>query len=303
MTQTNGDNNVTDIAVCIPVFTRVDKLSNLLDSIEKEGIKKVYIADDGKLTEKKEELYSQTFEFDLTVFDLEYDAGVGKKRQILAMRPKENYLLFVDSDMEVPQNYAVLKKQLEERPNTGFIAGMYMETDRIYTVASDLYLENDVLYRDIREKKEIEWVAGFPLVEFDFLPQVGMLRKECAEDYNWDGEYTIMREHIDFFVGHWKHTDWKMAQCPNVFFPHYPGGNQKYMSERHSDRKYKNSDDHFCDKWGIKKFEKKNALWIDTYQPTSQKSKLDSLFDKYNNDGLTGVIMSISSYLISLFQN
>ncbi|MGQ3412325.1 glycosyltransferase family 2 protein [Natrinema sp. LN54] len=288
---------MTDTAVCIPVFTRVKKVSDLFNSVEREGLEKVYIADDGEMTDEKRDLYSRDFDFELEVFDLEYDAGVGEKRRILAERPDEDYLLFVDSDMEVPSNYELLERQLEARPDIGFLGGMYLEKDRLYTVASDLFIEDNVLYRDIREVKEMETVAGSPLVEFDFLPQVGLLRKECAEDYNWDGEYTIMREHIDFFVGHWEHTDWTIALSPSVFFPHYPGGDQEFMSNRHSERKFEESDEYFCEKWGVKEFKKGNALWVDTYQPIENMGKLEHFAEICRNHGPIEAIQRTISFL------
>lgn len=190
-----------------------------------------------------------------------------KKRRILAERPEEKYLLFIDSDMKIPVNYELLVEQVERRPDIGFLAGMYLEKDRLYTVASDLFIDDGTLYRDIREKKEMTSVAGAPIAEFDFLPQVGLLRKECAEDYNWDEEYTIMREHIDFFVGHWKETDWTMAQSTTVFFPHSPGGDEEYELNRNSNTKLENSDKHFLNKWDIDEFKTENARWIDTFNP------------------------------------
>jgi glycosyltransferase involved in cell wall biosynthesis len=288
---------MSDIAVCIPVFLRTEKVSTLLDSINRTAIEKVYIADDGEMTEEKTELYATDFEFELEVFDLEYDAGVGKKRNVLAAEPDEEYLLFLDSDMEIPTNYHVLHEQLEARPEVGFVAGTYLEPDRIYTVASDIYIEDDVLYRDIRTNKQIETVAGAPFVEFDFLPQVGLLRRECAEDYNWDSEYTIMREHIDFFVGHWKHTDWKMAVSPSVFFPHYPGGDTEYLSHRKSDAKHDSSDEYFRDKWGVKEFKIANGSWIQTYRPENSEGKIERLADIYRNEGAVAAARSVFRYV------
>jgi len=288
---------MSDIAVCIPVFLRTNKVSTLLESVDETEIEKVYIADDGEMTEEKKTLYATDFAFELEVFDLEYDAGVGKKRNVLATEPDEEYLLFIDSDMEIPDNYHILHEQLEARPDVGFVAGMYLETDRIYTVASDIYIEEDILYRDIRTQKQIETVAGAPFVEFDFLPQVGLLRKECAEDYNWDSQYTIMREHIDFFVGHWENTDWKMAQSPTVFFPHYPGGDTEYISHRNSDEKYNDSDEYFCRKWGVTEFKIRNGRWIETYQPENKEGKIELLADIYRDEGVVEAARSVLTYV------
>lgn len=269
------------IAVTVPVFSRVGKLESLFRSVETFGIEDVYVADDGEKTDAKEELYSTDWDFSLTVIDLPYDAGVGKKREVLSTRPDEEYLLFLDSDMEVPHNYELLYEQLEERPDSGGVCGMYLEPGRISTVSSDFYEEDGTLYRGVRTRKEIETVAGAPYVEFDFHPQVGLFRRECFEDYTWDDFYTIMREHIDFFLGHWKQTDWTFGLCPEVLIPHYPGGSANYRSHRESEEKFERSDRYFCEKWGYDEMVIENDRWIDTYDAETRSFHLSSDFDRF----------------------
>lgn len=290
-----------EIAVCIPVFIRTDKVIRLLQSVEKTEIGKVYIADDGEMTDKKKDVYSRDFRFDLEVFDLEYDSGVGEKRNILAKRPTEDYLLFIDSDMLIPKNYEILLDQIKSKPDIGFIAGMYMESDRLYTVASDFFIKNGTLHRDIRSNKQIETVAGAPMATFDFLPQVGILRKECVADYNWDPNYTIMREHADFFVGHWKQKKWKMAQSPSVYFPHFPGGNKEFNSHRHSSKKFHKSNKYFLNKWDLDGFTINNGKWIHTYPSPETQSKVEQLLEIYHDDGAGTAIKSVVRYLNNRF--
>lgn len=271
----------TSIAVVVPMFSRVRKLETLFRSAERFDIEKIYIADDGGQTDEKERLYSTDWDFELTVYDLPYDAGVGKKRQVLSTRPDEEYLLFLDSDMKVPHNYELLYRQLEKRPDVGGVCGMYLEPGRISTASSDFYEEDGTLYRGVRTRKEIETVAGAPYVQFDFHPQVGIFRKACFEDYTWDDFYTIMREHIDFFLGHWKQTDWTFGLCPEVLIPHSPGGSVEYRSHRESDEKFKRSDRYFCEKWGYDGLVIETDRWIDTYDANTQSFHLASDFDRF----------------------
>lgn len=281
----------SEIAVCAPVFKRISKVEDLLESVEKTSLNQVYIADDGKNTTEKERVYNRDWGFDLEIFDLEFDSGVGEKRHVLAKKPEEEYLLFIDSDMKVPQNYEVLLDQLTARQEIGGVCGMYLEDGRIRTVSTDFYEEDGNLIRDIREKKDIQHIAGAPFVEFDFHPQVGLFKKECLMDYNWDNEYTIMREHVDFFLGHFKETSWVFGLSPQVYFRHYPGGSSDYESHRQSDEKYNNSDEYFCKKWGYDEFIVETNEWIDTYNPSASgfsspigvKASLKELFNRISS--------------------
>jgi glycosyltransferase involved in cell wall biosynthesis len=261
-----------DLAVCIPVFERTAKTRDLLESIETTDIQKVYIADDGKDTPEKQKVYSRDWEFDLEVFNLDFDAGVGEKRNILAKKPKEEFLLFIDSDMKIPRNYKLLLNQLKARPNLGGVCGMYLEDGRVSTVSTDFYEEKNRLVRGVRERKNIEFIEEAPFIQFDFHPQVGIFRKECLNDYNWDKKYTIMREHVDFFLGHYKKTDWVFGLSPEVYFRHNPGGSEYYDSHRNSDEKRRNSHKYFCEKWGYDDLVIEQDRSIDTYIPKTDRS-------------------------------
>lgn len=257
---------MADFALCIPVFSRVDKVDRLLRSADgKEKIETVHIADDGYIDERKESIYSRDYSFSLDMIDLEYDAGVGYKHRELVSQTSEQYLMFLDSDMEVPPNYSVLLNQLIELPNVGGVSGMYLEDGRISTVAGDLFVENDTLVKDIRTSKQIEMVCEYPFARFDYTPQVGVFQRECVEEYCWDPEYTIQREHVDFFYGHFKYTDWEFGVCPAVHIPHYPGGNASYISQRHSEAKKSDSFNYFRNKWKIDELVVSTDRWIDTY--------------------------------------
>lgn len=294
---------MSDIAVCVPMFMRSSKLRTLLASAERSGIEKVYVADDGETTDAKEAIYSADYGFELEVFDLEYDAGVGHKRNVLGSEPDEPYLLFVDSDMQVPPNYMTLYRQLEALPDLGGVTPMYLEDGRISTVSTDLYEEGDRLHRDIRERKEIETVADAPLVEFDFLPNVGLFRKRCLEEYNWDEEYTIMREHLDFYVGHWKRTDWRFGLCPQVLIPHSPGGSEEYVSHRRSEEKFRRSDEYFCRKWNYREVVRGADRWVDTYDPDiggfPPGHPVERLMNAYEKGGAIGAAKYAGSYVFS----
>lgn len=49
------------------MFMRTDKLKRLFESVERADLNRVYVADDGEETAKKDALYASNWSFDLTV--------------------------------------------------------------------------------------------------------------------------------------------------------------------------------------------------------------------------------------------
>ena len=258
---------MSSIGMGVKVFSRTNKLENLLESVDPSVIETVHVADDGKSTSRKEELYSREFPFELNVIDLDYDTGLGYGRKRIVEESTEDFLLIVDSDHIIPHNVELLRKQLEHDPELGGISGALIENNRVRIGAHDLYTEGNLLIRDIRNEKEIRRIAGAPFVEFDFIPNVALFRRQCVEDYCWDEKYKIGTEHIDFYVGHFRNTDWTFGCCPEVYFQHKPGGDRDYKSSRRNYDILRESHQYFLDKWGYDQVFHVRGHWIDSYRP------------------------------------
>jgi glycosyltransferase involved in cell wall biosynthesis len=254
---------MTDVALATKVFSRADKLGALLESAGAAGLDAVYVADDGEPSDRKDELYAAEYPFDLTVLDLPYDAGLGRGRNRIVEESDDEYLLVVDSDHRVPGNVDTLVAQAEARPDLGGISGLLYEDGKIRGTCHDLHERGGLLVRDVREDKEVELVAGAPLVEFDFLPNVVLLRRECLEEQAWDDEYVIGKEHLDFYVAHAERTDWEFAVSPTVLFDHRPGGDEGYVSNRESAAKLEHSKEYFLEKWGYRQVLLGQTDWTD----------------------------------------
>lgn len=284
---------MSDIAIGAKVFMRTEKVRQLLESIEYTPIKRVYLADGGVMTADKEELYNRDFPFELDIIDLKYDAGLGKGRKEIVDRLKnERYLLIVDSDNEVPENVTILADQLSARPDIGGIAGCLVEPEkgRMFQNAKDFTEKGDVLVRSADlEEKTIEDVAGHPFVEFEFIPNVALFRTECLQDYCWDPHYRIGKEHIDFYVGHWKQTNWKFGICPEVLFYHYPGGDSIYEAHRNSEEKNRRSDEYFNQKWGYRAVRTDQSYWFDTAR-TERNTLIRRARNHYQREGLASLM-------------
>lgn len=260
---------MTDLALGTKLFSRTDRLRNLLSSIPEDTVTSVFVAHDGEWNSEKEALFDCEYSVDVSLIDLEYDAGVsvGKNRIVDAI--DQEFLLMVDSDHIVPNNVDLLVRQLKQVPTLGGIAGSIVEPERrrIWQSAKDLRETSDGLVRDASNGSEIEIVAGAPLARFHFVPSAILLRVECLEDYRWDESYVVGSEHLDFHVGHWKRTDWEFAVSPRVIFEHYPGGDESYLSTRHGENVRKGRE-YFLSKWGYKYVRDKRAYWYDTAEAT-----------------------------------
>ena len=317
-----------EFAVGTTVFLRTERLCRLLESVDPEPVTTVYVADVGE-TEERRGLYDREWPFDLEVLDLAYDAGVsrGRRAVVEAMDESEEFLLVVDSDNTVPEDAPVLADQLDALPDVGGIAGTLVEPElgRVYQPATDLAEHGDALIKSSRlRRKEVEQVAGAPFVPFDFVPNVTMFRRACLDDYCWDPEYTVHKEHIDFFVGHWKRTDWAFGVCPAVLFPHYPGGAEAYRDHRFDDEEFERLTRYFYDKWGYTDVRSPHAAWFDTHKVTDPtmgpRDLVDELpmtperllastptreprslprraYDVYRERGLAGLVRATATYL------
>lgn len=262
---------MTSVALGTVVFKRVEKLEHLLSSVG-PPIEKVYVADNGEITRDKKRLYDRDFPFELEVLDLEYDSGLGHGRNEITKRLTEDYLLVVDSDMAVPSNVGLLADQLDAKPELGGVCGLLIEEGNVSGICCDLYEEGNVVVKDIRDEKHFEFVADSPFVEFDFIVNAAMFRRECLEDYSWDPTYKIGKEHLDFYVAHKKQTDWTFGICPTVVFPHYPGGDVEYTSERRDIEKLANSKRYFLEKWGYRQSVSIQGRWVESFSDPRLRS-------------------------------
>lgn len=239
------------ITIGAKLFARETKTLQLLRSVP-EYIDRVIIVDDGDKNADERDIYGYNWPFDLTVIDLEFDAGLGEGRSQMVNECDTEYLLIVDSDMEVPADVDELATILDNDNSLGGVAGFVREDGEATGLCHDLFEEGNVLVRDIREQKTAVNIGGNRFIPFDFVPNAAMFRMTALEDYCWDPEYVIGREHIDFYVGHWKQTAWQFGVAPDVVFPHHPGGRKTFTLNRHNDEKLERSRQYFLEKWGYK---------------------------------------------------
>ncbi|WP_262180175.1 glycosyltransferase family 2 protein [Haloarcula laminariae] len=266
-----------DIALGTTVFKRTEKLARLIESVP-DHVDVVYVSDDGD-TEERRHLYERDYPFRLEVIDLEYDAGLGRGRHEIVERLTEPYLYIVDSDNQMPTNAEILVDQLKANCDLGGISGLYDEGDALNCGSHDLFDEGSYLVRDLRTTKSPVDVAGQSLYTFDFVPNVALFRAECLRDYSWDPEYVIGMEHLDFYLGHKRQTDWTFATNPRVIFPHDRGGSPAYLTNRTDSEKLRASREYFLRKWDLDGIVNIPNRWLHTYDPDRERTRaLKSVF-------------------------
>lgn len=295
------------IAVGTKVFTRTDDLRRLLASIP-PFVSKVYVSDDGEMSDQKSSVYNTNYNFDLEVINLEYDAGLAAGRNAIVEVATEKYIFIVDTDHQLPPTAKLLYKQLKASPDIGGIGATLVEpeNDRLYSQVADFrekQTEDGVkLIREsggIDNSKTIRIVQDAPLIEFDFIPNAALFKRECLEDQSWDNEYIIEYEHTDFYLSHWKYTDWKFAISPSVQVLHYPGGDTDYMINRHSPKKSSHTEEYFFNKWEYSEMETTDTRWIEAGSIGTVSEKFESVVTILREEGPRALIKQIRLYLSS----
>lgn len=259
------------IAAGMALVNRVIKAGDLLRSLP-GSIDRVYVADTGPDMPGKAELYDQDWPFDLVVIDHDAGTGIAAAFHSIMAAVDEEYILLTASDHVFTPAIDILVEQLERLPEVGGIAGTMVEPDdgRIRQPAKDYFERGIAIVRSANlEAKEIEWVAGHPFVRFDHLGFPVMFRSACFEDYAYDPVYHQSRAHIDFFIGHWRTTDWAFGICPSVHIAHYPGPDpddeEDYYNIVKAGKDAEGGNARLEEKWGYETIIGRKTHWFDTH--------------------------------------
>ena len=286
---------MANVALGVIVLNRVDKLERLLNSAIGKCINIVYIADNGKPSDEKEKLYTKDYPFELDVLQLDYDIGLGRCRNQIVDRFDEDYLLMADSDHELSNNIEILLDILQVKDSVGGVAGSLIEPadGRIWQSAKDFRMVDGILAKgNAFQSKEIEIIDGNPFAAFDFIPYPTLYKAECLEDYAWDNNIKINFAHDDFYVHHWRNTDWKFGIAPEVCFRHYPGGNSEYASRKRDSTKRKQSKEYFLSKWSLRDFRTDGGYWYDTRYRRRSRPLYERAKETYSTGGLVHLVKS-----------
>lgn len=217
------------IAIGIKTFMREESLFKTLDSIEKHFpyAYRLYIADDGAISDEKEYRYQRLEVQGHVVIRLPFNSGIPIGRNAIVQRVTEDYVLIMDDDICFTDSKSIerMKQVLDSEDDIGLCAGMiYQENGgeyfggHAYSHGLSLEIERGVLYRRSSQGK-LSKANG---VLFNYADQVVnffLAKRTLFENVTWDNRIKVEYEHMDFFLN-LKQTRWKATVCLNTRLTH-----------------------------------------------------------------------------------
>lgn len=267
---TTTDDQSGGITVGVPMFSRETALRNFLESVP-AYVDEVLVADNGETVDRR--LYARAYATDVRVLDLPYDCGIGACRAALVEACDSEYLWLGDSDMEFSSasDLQTLRSILNANPGLGGVSGWLREGETIRSGAKDLVQHGDTLLKTIPESPTVSQ-NPVPHARFDFIPQCGLFRMACFEDYSYDPDI-YNSEHLDFFYGHLQ-TDWAFASTPAVLIQHHKHIDEEYRQRKRGENRV--DFDVMQSKWGFSEVHPgRRADWC----TTRQRSTGERVFD------------------------
>ncbi len=224
---TSGEHS--KIAIGIKTFLREESLFKTLDSIEKHFpyAYRLYIADDGAISDEKEYRYQRLEVQGHVVIRLPFNSGIPIGRNAIIRRVTEDYVLIMDDDICFTDSKSIekMKQVLDSEDDIGLCAGMiYQENNgecfggHTYSRGLALEIENGVLYRRSSREK-LTKVNG---VLFNYADQVVnffLAKRTLFKNITWDNRIKVEYEHMDFFLN-LKRTRWKATVCLDTRVTH-----------------------------------------------------------------------------------
>ena len=131
-------------SIIVPVFNRPDEVSELLESLTHQTVKdfEVIIVEDGSKIPCKEVCDAYKDKMDIQYFFKE-NSGPGQSRNYGAERASGEYLLILDSDVVLPENYLkAVNDELSREPADAFGQGTFI----IYRYPKGYILLHDIFF-------------------------------------------------------------------------------------------------------------------------------------------------------------
>ncbi|SDF44586.1 Glycosyltransferase involved in cell wall bisynthesis [Limimonas halophila] len=245
-----------DVTAGVKAFLRQAELRDTLTALTGHGLHEVIVADDSGIGPEREALYAELREvLPLRVIELPYDSGASAGRNAVARACITPYLLMLDDDLIVPDNLAAMRRAVDASRELGGVSCIWREHGRLSSCAANLYRVGRRLYKDIgRGPACVPRPDGKRLPVYDIVEQSVLFRTETFDDVLWDEHFTIMREHVDFFLQHKALGRWRFAVVPEVVMRHEKTpktAGSDYAALRYGRERKRAADDHFRAKWDL----------------------------------------------------
>jgi len=233
------------IAIGIKTFLREGNFFRTVEAIERKFPfpYKLYIADDGGISDDKQALYERLETEGHKVIRLPHNVGISSGRNATLAAVKEDYVLIMDDDIQIndPQTIIKMKRVLDSDDNIGIVAGVLKHeySDKTfgndnYSRGIDLEIKDGVLHR-YSTRNAVEEIADIRCRQSDQVVNFFLAKREVFDSVRWDSQIKVEYEHMDFFLG-LKKTAWKAIICLDAVATHlYPSLNDmEYVRYRRS---------------------------------------------------------------------
>lgn len=219
--QKSGTAKKNAIAIGIKTFLRENSLFKTLDAIEEyfPFPYRLYIVDDGKISDQKEYRYQQLESNGHMIIRLPYNCGISVGRNKIIENIREEYLLLMDDDIVLQDGESIIhmKNVLDSKENIGLCSGMLFWENGNY-VANENYqkglrfeFDKGLLFRYPSVKK-MHKTNGSLFLYADQVVNFFIAKKAIFNEVKWDDRIKVEWEHIDFFLSLQK-TDWEATVC------------------------------------------------------------------------------------------
>lgn len=244
------------IAVCIKTFLREDVMMRTVAAVKKmmPCDFRLYIADDGTVSDRKEAFYAKLRDEGHVVVTLAYNSGISVGRNALVRVVNEDYVLLLDDDtcVSTPESFKNMKATLDADPDLGIVSALLKREGGAwfgpenYSRGLRLDLDGAGLLKRTPVSGPMLKAGEIQYRYADQVPNVFLAKTEVFKSAMWDERIKVEYEHMDFFL-QLKKTDWRAGVCFNAEAIHFiseptPEYNQARRSAPSA---------YFYGKWGI----------------------------------------------------
>lgn len=248
-----------EIAIGIKTFLREETLFKTLESFETfcPFHYRFYVADDGRVSDKKQYRYYNLEKNGHEVLRLPSDSGISFGRNAIVKMAKESYILITDDDINLitEDTLKQMKTILDCNDKIGLVSSTLKNWNGQGFGGSDNYskglkfdIENGMLIRT-PALKDVKTYRGIRYVIADQVVNFFLAKKELFEDVRWDDRIKVEYEHMDFFLEMQK-TDWLAAVCIDAEALHIKSD---HLNNEYNERRMAHAPQYFLDKHRIHK--------------------------------------------------
>lgn len=266
---------MAELAISIKTFLKEKTIDNCIKAIEKNLSDidyRIYIADDGPVSEYKKKLYQDIKEKGHKVLELPFNIGASASRNALLQElNEENFVLRLDDDFEITNDtkIAPMIEVLKIEKNVGVIAdlerqmgpGKSVQSGRINPWQGFLQIQNGYLIKKMQPLKKFNFhtISGIRIAKSDFTRNMLLIKKEVFDDVCWDDNLFFANEHVDFLL-QLQRSKWDVVFTPDSIHLHRDDLSQadardlfeEYKKIRNNNSLKTKHYEYFLKKWNLK---------------------------------------------------